>query len=65
MTTVDTAGRSGLGSSGWWESDEGNNLTWVRFRLDRSSGANPSVVVLGTSACEPAIICAQFKGNPG
>ena len=47
----------------WVESDETNNFTWVRFRLDRGSGANPSVTVLETSECNPLIICG-FGGNP-
>lgn len=46
----------------WLESDEANNTTWVRFRLDRK-GANPSVTVLATSDCIPDITCG-YGGNP-
>ena len=46
----------------WRESDDSNNHTWVRFRLDRK-GANASVTVLDTSDCIPDITCG-FGGNP-
>jgi Lysyl oxidase len=46
----------------WLESDEGNNFTWVRFRLSRAS-ANPKVTVLDHSPCVPEVICG-FGGNP-
>ena len=46
----------------WHESDDSNNHTWVRFRLDRK-GANASVTVLDTSDCIPDITCG-FGGNP-
>jgi len=46
----------------WLESDETNNTTWVKFRLDRK-GANASVTVLATSECIPDITCG-YGGNP-
>jgi len=46
----------------WLESNETNNFTWVKFRLDRQ-GANPAVTVLDHSPCVPAVICG-FGGNP-
>jgi hypothetical protein len=41
---------------------EGNNFSWVKFRLDRSNGANPSIVVLDHSPCTGRE--CGFGGNP-
>lgn len=35
----------------WLESDETNNFAWVKFFLSRK-GANPSITILGQSACD-------------
>jgi Lysyl oxidase len=49
----------------WLEGPDGedNNFTWLKFKLDRSSGANPAIVELDHSPC---IIPAQCGsgGNP-
>jgi hypothetical protein len=39
-----------------------DNFTWVKFHLDRSAGANPSVTVLGHSPCAGAQ--CGYGGNP-
>lgn len=41
---------------------ERDNFTWVKFHLDRSTGANPSVTVVGHSPCT-GVQCG-FGGNP-
>jgi hypothetical protein len=41
---------------------EGDNFTWVKFHLDRSTGANPSITVLGHSDCI-GVQCG-YGGNP-
>jgi hypothetical protein len=41
---------------------EQDNFTWVKFHLDRSTGANPSVTVIGHSPCT-GVQCG-FGGNP-
>jgi hypothetical protein len=41
---------------------ERDNFTWVKFHLDRSTGANPSVTVLGHSPCT-GVQCG-YGGNP-
>lgn len=41
---------------------EQNNFTWLKFRLDRSSGANPSIVELESSPCNYPT--CGFGGNP-
>lgn len=45
----------------WLESNETNNTTWVKFKLERK-GANASVTVLATSPCIPDLTCG-FGGN--
>ena len=42
---------------------ETNNFTWLKFRLDRSSGSNPSITELEHSACIYVGQCG-FGGNP-
>lgn len=39
-----------------------NNFTWIKFHLERSSGANPSVTELGHSPCSYPL--CGFGGNP-
>ena len=39
-----------------------NNFTWLKFRLDRSSGSNPSITELDHSPC--AYPQCGFGGNP-
>ena len=39
-----------------------NNFSWVKFRLDRSNGSNPSIVILDHSPCEGRE--CGFGGNP-
>ena len=46
----------------WLEANDGNNFTWVKFRLSRT-GANAEVTVRATSPCVPSVICG-FGGNP-
>ena len=49
----------------WLEGASGgeeNNFTWLKFRLDRSSGANPSIVELDHSPC--TYPQCGFGGNP-
>jgi hypothetical protein len=41
---------------------ERNNFTWLKFRLDRSSGANPAIVELAHSGC--VYPQCGFGGNP-
>jgi len=42
---------------------ETNNFTWLKFRLGRSSGANPSITELEHSECKYAGQCGD-GGNP-
>ncbi|GAA2024637.1 hypothetical protein GCM10009819_04510 [Agromyces tropicus] len=46
----------------WIESDEANNVTWVEFRLSRTS-SNAKVEVLDHPPCVPPVSCG-FGGNP-
>jgi hypothetical protein len=42
---------------------ENNNFTWLKFKLDRSSGTNPSITELDHSPCVYVGQCG-FGGNP-
>jgi hypothetical protein len=43
----------------WAETNDTNNSSWVRFFLDRSSGANPNIVELEHSPCIEGFTCAE------
>jgi hypothetical protein len=45
----------------WLETDETNNLAWVKFRVTRDS-ANPKITILEQSTCTP-LTCGS-KANP-
>jgi hypothetical protein len=45
----------------WLETDEFNNLAWVKFSLSRQGG-NPKITILEQSACT-AVTCGS-PSNP-
>ena len=46
----------------WAESDETNNFTWLKIKL-QGQGGNRKVTIVDHAACVPEVVCG-FGGNP-